>query len=439
MRKKIIVRGPALSTSGYGEQTRFALRSLRKHQDKFEIFLLNVGWGRTGWIISDDEERRWLDEVITRTQIYLQELQNRNQQPNFDISLQITIPLEFEPMAPINVGYTAGIESTKAVPEWIGKSNFMNRLIVPSVHTKTVLENTSYKVKDQFNNDVELKTTVPIDVVGYAARQIEPKPISLDLETDFNFVCIAQWGPRKNLESTIAGFLSEFSNEPNAGLIVKTNMAKNNLVDKTMVEQRMKNFVDALPNSKNMKCKIYLLHGNLEESEMRGLLTHPKVKALVSTTHGEGFGLPIFEAVLSELPVIAPGWSGHVDFLFAPKKDKDSGKIKLRPHFVKVDYDIQPIQKDAVVPGILSAESSWCYPKNYSVRASMREIFKNYGPHLSEAKKLKEYVLEQFEENKQYDLFVKSITDCLPKDFKFEVSELEKDVGHNILNDIVGL
>ena len=50
MKKKILVRGPALSMSGYGEQTRFALRALRAYEDLFDIYLIPVGWGKTGWI-----------------------------------------------------------------------------------------------------------------------------------------------------------------------------------------------------------------------------------------------------------------------------------------------------------------------------------------------------------------------------------------------------
>lgn len=436
MRRKIIVRGPALSQSGYGEQTRFALRCLRKHQDKFDIFLLNVGWGRTGWIVSDDEERHWIDELIAKTQIYLQ--QNQNVGNPFDVSLQVTVPNEFEPICPINIGYTAGIETTKAVPEWIRRCNIMQRVIVPSQHAKAVFENTNYRLQDQSGVEFHLKTEVGIDVCGYAARMVEPKPIDLALETDFNFLTVAQWGPRKNLESTVASFVGEFFSDSNVGLIVKTNMAKNNFVDKNFVEQRLKNFVENLPNFKDMKCKIYVLHGNLSEQEMRGLYKHPKVKAFITTTHGEGFGLPIFEAVLSELPVIAPAWSGHIDFLFAPKKDKESNKMKMKPHFVKLEYDIQPVQKDAVVPGILQEDSMWCYPKNYSVRAGLREMYKNHVAHLSDAKKLKEYILKEFEENKQYDKFVKSITDCLPE-IKTEKSQLEESLGSNVLTDIVGL
>ena len=108
MKKSILVRAPILSQSGYGEQSRFALRALRSRDDLFEVFILPINWGKTGWIWEDTEFRQWMDERITLTQILIQK-----KQINLDMSLQITIPNEFEKLAPINIGYTAGIETTK--------------------------------------------------------------------------------------------------------------------------------------------------------------------------------------------------------------------------------------------------------------------------------------------------------------------------------------
>ena len=48
MKKKIFVRGPVLSQSGYGEQSRFALRALKSREDLFEIFIQPLPWGQTG-------------------------------------------------------------------------------------------------------------------------------------------------------------------------------------------------------------------------------------------------------------------------------------------------------------------------------------------------------------------------------------------------------
>ena len=57
------------------------------------------------------------------------------------------------------------------------------------------------------------------------------------------------------------------------------------------------------------------MHGDLHDTEMNDLYNHPKVSAHISFTHGEGFGRPLLEASLSGKPIIAPNWSGHVDFL----------------------------------------------------------------------------------------------------------------------------
>jgi len=48
--KKILVRGPALTRSGYGEHTRFILRSLKTREDIYDIHLINTNWGKCGWI-----------------------------------------------------------------------------------------------------------------------------------------------------------------------------------------------------------------------------------------------------------------------------------------------------------------------------------------------------------------------------------------------------
>ena len=75
MKKKILVRGPVLSQSGYGEQARFALRALKSREDLFDVFILPIAWGNTGWIWKDDELRQWMDEKITLTHLLIHKKQ----------------------------------------------------------------------------------------------------------------------------------------------------------------------------------------------------------------------------------------------------------------------------------------------------------------------------------------------------------------------------
>ena len=133
MRKKVLVRGPALSRSGYGEHTRFVLRSLRSQESQFDVYLHNVNWGKTGWLWEENEERTWLDQIIIKTAHHVES------GGQFDISLQVTIPNEWESLAPVNIGVTAGIETTKVAPQWIEKSKLMDHVITISEHSKNSL------------------------------------------------------------------------------------------------------------------------------------------------------------------------------------------------------------------------------------------------------------------------------------------------------------
>ena len=127
MSRTILLKGPVLSRSGYGEQSRFALLAILSRPDLFEVYIINIPWGKTGQISSTDEESQLIHENILKTQSYMQS------GGHFDISLQVTVPNEFEKIASVNIGYTAGIETTKVSPQWIAKSNeVVDKIIVVS-------------------------------------------------------------------------------------------------------------------------------------------------------------------------------------------------------------------------------------------------------------------------------------------------------------------
>lgn len=403
MKKSVIVRGPALSRSGYGEHCRFLMRSLKEYEDYFDIYLLNVPWGQTNWLIEDNEERKWLDGYIAKTAVLLQQTNNK---PSFDMSLQVTIPNEWEKMARINIGVTAGIESNMIDPEWIEKSQVVDKIITISKHSKDVYEKTSYDVTNKQTGEIipNYRCQTPIEIVHYPVKQIETFDIDLDLDTDFNFLTVCQWGPRKNLANTIKWFVEEFIDQ-NVGLIVKTSYAKNTVIDRAHVKKAIMQILEEYPDR---KCKIHLIHGNLTEEEMHSIYVHPKVKALINIGHGEGFGLPVFEAAYSGLPVIAPEWSGYCDFMVMPHKDK-KGKEKMKPAFATVKYTLQKVQKEVVWDGVIHKDSMWAYPEQGSYKMRLREVFKDHKRFKSQAQKLQAYIQENWKQDDQYKKFAESI------------------------------
>ena len=396
MRKKVLVKGPALSRSGYGEQTRFALRVLRSREDLFDIYLINIPWGQTGFIIADDEERQWLDDILSKTIQYMQTSRE------FDASLQVTIPNEWEQMAPINIGYTAGIETTKVAPVWIGKGLEMDKIIVVSNHSKQVYETTTCVARNEETGEEKenFRLETPISAVNYPVRHFEPvKMPDVKLKYDFNFLAVAQWGPRKNLGNTIKWFVEEYRNEE-VGLVVKCNIANDSLVDQEGTENQLRGLLQSLGER---KCKVYLIHGTLTENQMTWLYQHKKIKAMVSLTHGEGFGLPLFEAAYNALPIICPLWSGQADFLYATNK-----KGKIRPMVAKVAYTMQPVPPEAVWEGVVEKDSMWAVSDEKSYKQQLREVYKNYPRFKSQANLLKKHINKNFAEDDIYQEFIEA-------------------------------
>jgi hypothetical protein len=300
-----------------------------------------------------------MDARILETQLQIQ-----NKTLRADMSLQITIPNEFKKIANVNIGYTAGIETTKCSLEWLQKGNEMDKILVVSNHGKSTYADTHYTARNpQTGEDVTYSLNTPVDVVWENTPRAEPEEIKeLKLDYDKNFLMISQLGPRKNFENTINWFVEEFKNEE-VGLVVKTN---------------------------------YLLHGDLTPGNLTWLYSHANMTALINIAHGEGFGLPLFEAAREALPIITIGWSGQLDFLHHDGKD----------YFHSVDYALQPVQENARWKGVIEEDSMWAYASPTSFKQKLRDALNGTR---EDAEALQGLVLDKFSDEKLYELFCNSI------------------------------
>jgi glycosyltransferase involved in cell wall biosynthesis len=106
---------------------------------------------------------------------------------------------------------------------------------------------------------------------------------------------------RKDIGGMINSFVNAFKNKQNKpALILKTSGATFSIIDRENIMGR----INAIRHDKNMP-NIYLIHGDMSNQEMNSLYNHPKIKAMVSLTHGEGYGRPLAEFAAIGKPIIA--------------------------------------------------------------------------------------------------------------------------------------
>ncbi len=367
---KILVRGPALSQSGYGEHCRSVLRAL-KSRKKNDIYLINVGWGESGWIYEDTDERRWIDSLILKTA--------QVEGSDFDLSIQVQLPIEWQQLAKTNIGVTAGVE-TDTIPEtWARASESMDAIIVPSQHTKS-----GYSGYDNL--------TDKISVIGYPARKTKQGSLDISFPSEKNFLSVAQWSPRKNIEQLLSAFIQEFMNE-DVGLVLKIGLKNGSEIDRFYTQERLETFMKAVPPSR--KCKVHLLHGTLTEAEMTSLYEHKDITAYVTSSHGEGFGLPCFDAVCSGLPVIAANWGGI----------KEYSNVEGAPLILEVEHEVDNVKEYQQWVGVLETTAKWCFPNTTSLRAQMREAHNNTFEVSKKAGMLQAEITEKFSNKKINSLY----------------------------------
>ena len=59
--KKVFLKGPLLTQSGYGHHARTVLRALQTRPDVFDVYLQPIPWGQTSWVWQNSDERKEMD------------------------------------------------------------------------------------------------------------------------------------------------------------------------------------------------------------------------------------------------------------------------------------------------------------------------------------------------------------------------------------------
>ena len=383
--KKLIFRGPVQTQSGYGVHARMLLKSLDE-SGKFDITVMSVPWGATPLIYENTPEMSRIKELAVKF--------NPTIPMDFDVSVQVTIPNEFMKLAKKNVCVTAGIETDRVSKMWQDKTNeFADVLVVPSVHSARSFTTGIYG-SEKGPEQVLLRKPLYVlpewvDTSVFNTNDTESNIDLADMPA-FNFITVGlgmdkeDGADRKNISLLVKWFCEQFRDNKEVGLVMKTSICNYSEVDFKNMRMRISSI--KAQTGCGQYPKIKLIHGRLANEELAALYKHPKVKALITTTHGEGYGLPIIEAAACGLPVIATNWSGHLDFL----------SIKGKNKFVPINYTLEEIPQSSVWEGVLDKGTKWAVPIESDVKMKMAKVMLSYAKPKEWATELAVHIANTF-------------------------------------------
>lgn len=388
--KKVLLRGPSLSSSGYGVHTRQIARWLLSRPD-VELTIHPTPWGITPWYLDREACGGLIGQMIDRS---------RDDKGPFDVSFQVQLPNEWTPgLAKTNVGVSAIVETTTCNPAWLGAINSMEHVIVPSTFTRGVIEKTGVV------NRPDSLHVIPESFIDTLLDADSIKLSSFEFETKFNFLLVGQLtsrsieGDRKNIFNTLKWFCETFKDNPDVGLIIKTNSGRETKIDRRVTVDTLRGVLNQV--RKGPYPRVSLVHGMLTDDEMASLYHHDSIKAFLTLTRGEGYGLPILEAAAAGLPVIATNWSGHLDFMKFGR-------------FIKVDFELKelpPARIDRPGPNdaaraIFMHGSRWAEPSEHDAKSRLLKFYERPAIPMQWAKELSPIVLDRFSHSsisKMYD------------------------------------
>ena len=222
----------------------------------------------------------------------------------------------------------------------------------------------------------------------YAAASLEPKflsrtrpsamalPNCLDDESEatdarppFVFLSVFKWEARKGWQELLAAFWAEFldplalSATPRVRLVIKTSMPLSPDRDLLHHSDRPVHQVAAwaweLGYDVSDAMAMVLVYDGMLSSERLGAL-YRAADAFVLATHGEGWGLPLLEAMACGLPTVATAWGGHIDFM-----------AEGRGFLVGVEDDLVPAPPEDFGVGF-----NWAQPRQDLLRHALRTVSK---------------------------------------------------------------
>ena len=113
-----------------------------------------------------------------------------------------------------------------------------------------------------------------------------------------------------------------------------------------------------------------------------------------------------------------------MDFICKPNK-----KGKKYPRVARVDFDIKQVQPEAVWDGVVQKDSMWAYAKEQSYKRVLKDVLEKQTHYRKEAEALKNYILEEFTEEKMLAAFADQVYDPSSEELEWLAALDELEIG----------
>jgi len=240
-----------------------------------------------------------------------------------------------------------GWEESKLPLEYVDSfNNSLTHVFAMSNYVKKVLIDNGVKI--------------PVFVTGIVVNdltKISSKRFSFELPQGYKLLHISSAFPRKGIDILLQVF-DELSSIKNISLILKTFPNPHNKIIELISNfdfKKIKEFEENVTLYKKGTKSILLINKNITQEQIKYL--YEKSNLLVMPTKGEGFGLPMAEAMTMNLPVLTTRFGGQSDFC----TDETSWLCDFNFEYASTHLNI----KDSV----------WQVPKINSLKQQIEQIY----------------------------------------------------------------